>query len=165
MSNIAAARANIKAEIANLQAQIVALQKSLESLDKLEVPTASVTTAAKAQGKRGRKPKAEAIAPAKRVAPATAKGKASQKPVKKSKEKVEGELPSTGGDYWPNLITSEPQSASEVLQKAIDGLGFTPTKAQLTKLANRETFALNSLVKEGRIQDSGKGRERRYFIA
>ena len=73
------------------------------------------------------------------------------------------ELPSTGGDYWKNLVATEPKSGRAILAEAINGLGFTPTKAQVGKLMNRMTFALNSMVKAGAIQDSGTGRERRFF--
>ena len=73
------------------------------------------------------------------------------------------ELPSTGGDYWKNLVGAEPKSGQAILAEAVNGLGFTPTKAQVSKLLNRMTFALNSMVKAGAIQDSGSGRERRFF--
>lgn len=73
------------------------------------------------------------------------------------------ELPATGGDYWKNLVTDEPKSGKAILAEAVGGLGFTPTKTQVAKLMNRMTFALNSMVKAGTIQDSGAGRERRYF--
>jgi hypothetical protein len=51
------------------------------------------------------------------------------------------------------------------LKAAVSSLTFTPTKLQTQKLAGRMTFALNALVKANKIQDSGKGRERRFFKA
>ncbi|HCE08693.1 MAG TPA: hypothetical protein DEQ40_08865, partial [Oxalobacteraceae bacterium] len=72
-------------------------------------------------------------------------------------------LPSTGGDYWPNLLTEQGQHSSEILKSAIDKLGFTPTNTQIKKLTQRMTFALNALVKANKIQDSGAGRERVFF--
>ena len=78
-------------------------------------------------------------------------------------EKESGELPSTGGDYWPNLLTEQGKHSSEVLKSAVEQLGFTPTKTQIKKLTQRMTFALNALVKAKKIQDSGSGRERLFF--
>ena len=75
----------------------------------------------------------------------------------------ENELPFTGGDYWLNLVTTEPQSARDILNVAVKALGFPATKEQVGKLANRETFALNAMVKAKQIKDSGSGRERRFF--
>jgi hypothetical protein len=74
-------------------------------------------------------------------------------------------LPSTGKDFWPSLVTEEPQSASQILHAAIERLGFTPDEEQLQKLRQRMTFAINSLVKTNKIQDAGSGRERRFFTA
>ena len=73
------------------------------------------------------------------------------------------DLPFTGGDYWTNLVSDTPQSASEILASAIAKLGFEPDKIQRQKLQSRMIFALNALVKDKKIADSGKGRERRYF--
>jgi len=99
--------------------------------------------------------KAAKPAKARRGRPAKAtKGRASKGP---------NDLPFTGGDYWPDLITSEPQSGSDVLRAAIAGLGFEPSADQVKKLTQRMTFVLNSLVKAKKIQDSGSGRERRFF--
>jgi hypothetical protein len=49
------------------------------------------------------------------------------------------------------------------LQAAIDKLGFTPSKTQVKKLAQRMTFSLNALVKANKIKDSGSGRNREFF--
>ena len=169
MSNLIAARAGIQAEIADLHVRIASLEKALISLDELIGAQADATPAAKSPGKRGRKPKLQVVAaPVKSAkagkAKSTAKANVKASP-KKAKANVEGELPFTGGDYWFDRVTSEPQTAPEILQKVVDSLGFAPSKEQRTKLANRQTFALAAMVKEGRIKDSGKGRERRYFTA
>jgi hypothetical protein len=169
MPNLSAAREGIVAEIAELHARIGSLEKALVSLDELIGTQAEATPVAKTPGKRGRKPKLQTLAapvkPAKAgKAKSAAKANVKASPKKaKAKADVEGELPFTGGDYWFDLVTSEPQTAPEILQKAIDGLGFTPTKQQRTKLLNRQTFALAAMVKTGRIKDSGMGREHRYF--
>jgi len=72
-------------------------------------------------------------------------------------------LPYTGGDYWYNLVTREPRTAAQILHKSIDSLGFEPTREQVHKLRLRVVAALNSLVADKRIKDSGSGRERVYF--
>jgi hypothetical protein len=72
-------------------------------------------------------------------------------------------LPFTGGDFWENLVHDEPRSFPEVLEAAISKLGFEPTKPQVQKLSGRMIFAINALVKTGKIRDSGSGRARRFF--
>ncbi len=152
MSNLESAKAAIEAEIAHAKqgvehffARVEALEKALLHivavdggvLDTQGVVEIPVVKSAKSQ-------------PAKYV--------------KKAKgAKGETDLPFTGGDYWPDLITTQPQSGAEILHAAINKLGFEPTKAQVLKLTQRATFAINALVKAGKIQDSGKGRERRFF--
>jgi hypothetical protein len=178
MSNLLTARAGIVAEIASHHASIASLEKALESLDALIGERADAASAAKAPGKRGRKPKVVVVeaqatkAPAKvaksskaKAAKASPKIKTAAKPKAAKKAKTDGGLPFTGGDYWFNLITSEPQTAPEILQKAVDALGFAPSKEQRTKLQNRQTFALATLVKTNRIKDSGTGRDHCYFTA
>jgi len=90
-----------------------------------------------------------------------------EKPTKKQKDARASnggdQLPFTGGDYWINLITAQPQSGADILHAAIARLGFTPTRQQVQKLTNRVTFSLRALVEAGKIQDSGSGRKRRYF--
>jgi len=73
------------------------------------------------------------------------------------------QLPFTGGSYWFNLVSKQPKSEADILHEALDGLGFAPTKQQVLKMTSRATFALNALVKAKKIQDSGEGRERRFF--
>lgn len=75
------------------------------------------------------------------------------------------DLPSTGKNFWPDLITAEPQSAPEILNAAVKALGISPSKNQLKKLAQRQTNALHNLVKRAVIADSGSGRSRRFFVA
>ncbi len=163
MSNIDAAKAALQAELsqakqglAYYQSQVSALEATLSQLGAL----GSVGAAKPAGAKRGRKPgktvKAEKPVKAARGRPAKAKkgGRAAKGP---------NDLPFTGGDYWPDLVGSEPQSASDILNASVSGLAFEPTKEQVKKLAQRMTFVLNSLVKAGKIKDSGSGRGRRFF--
>ena len=154
MSNMENAKTAIQAELTHAKegfafyaSRVEALEKALLHLSYIgigEIDTSD--TATPALVKRG--PKAGA-----------------KKPSKKAKGGQDGgkELPFTGKDFWPNLVTAEPRSASDILRAAIDGLGFTPTKEQVQKLASRMIFAINSLAKANVIQDSGKGRERRFF--
>jgi hypothetical protein len=74
-------------------------------------------------------------------------------------------LPSTGKGFWPGLITSEPKSASDIMEAAIKALGIAPDAEQSKKLMQRMTNALHTLVKTKEIQDSGSGRDRRFFRA
>ena len=157
MSNIDSAMAALKAELgqakqglAYYQSQVSALETALTQLGALgQVPA-----------RRGRKPgkavKAEKPAKAGRGRPAKAKGKS-------GRARGPKDLPFTGGDYWPDLVGSEPQSASDILNASVAGLGFEPSREQVKKLSQRMTFVLNSLVKAGKIKDSGSGRGRRFF--
>lgn len=154
MSALAAELAQAKQGLAYYQSQVSALEKALSQLGALGLAASSAKPAAK----RGRKPgkaKIEKVVKAKRGRPANAKsGRAVKGP---------NDLPFTGGDYWPNLVTSVPKSASDILKESVAGLGFQPSKDQVKKLSQRMTFVLNSLVKSGGIKDSGSGRGRRFF--
>ena len=160
MSNLESAKAAIQAELSHAKKGLEFYQSRIESLEKTLAQLASVSgssdvpaAGAAVKGKRGRKAAVDKTA----------------KPAKKgrvAKESGGGNgLPFTGGDFWPNLVLATPRSASEILEAATASLGFVPTKLQAQKLAGRMTFALNSLVKANKIQDSGKGRERRFFKA
>ena len=161
MSNINAAIAALEAELAQAkqgmayyQSQVVALETALTQLGALGLVGAGKPAGAK----RGRKPgkvKLEKTVKAKRGRPAKVKGRRAAK--------GPNDLPFTGGDYWPDLVTSEPQSGSDILKASVAGLGFEPTEEQVKKLSQRMTFVLNSLVKSGKIKDSGSGRSRRFF--
>lgn len=155
MSNLKTAIQAIQAEITHAKsgmdyyvARVEALEQTLAELNQVD-GRASTPAEAKPEkkqakataGKRGRKGK-----------------RASAKPDAQADEA--GDLPFTGGDYWPNLISDQPQHGSEILKAAIDKLGFEPSPTQVKKLAQRMTFALNALVKANKIQDSGTGRAR-----
>jgi len=155
MSNLESAKVAIEAEIAHAKQGLAHFYSRVEALEKallhivavdggvLDVQPAAATPVVKAAKSK----------PAKYV-----KKEKSAKPAKGGKD-----LPFTGGNYWPDLITAQPQSGAEILHAAISKLGFEPSKAQVLKLTQRATFAINALVKAGKIQDSGKGRERRFF--
>jgi hypothetical protein len=171
MANIDSAKAAIEAEIGHArkgldfyQTRVEGLQRVLESIASIDGKSSHIALAGTAPQKRGRKPKAanqvnETAAKASGGSGAKRKGRGS------AAASGGNDLPFTGGSYWSDLITSEPKSAGDVRDAAVAALGFTPTKQQVQKLANRMTFALNALVKSGEIRDSGHGRERRFFKA
>jgi hypothetical protein len=158
MSNLESARAAIEAELSHAKQGLAFYHSRIEALEKMVAQLANVSGsndaphgALAAKAKRGRKAAAKLAKPAKLEK-------------KKGRRESGGTgLPFTGGDYWPNLVLEEPRSASEILAAAIASLSFTPTDVQTKKLAGRMTFALNALVKAGKIQDSGSGRDRRFF--
>jgi len=168
MSNLDAAKAAIQAELsqakqglAYYQSHVAALESALVQLVNL---TGGAATAKPAGAKRGRKPGKAAAAPATKLAKPAKAGRGRPAKAKEGRAtKGPKDLPFTGGDYWPDLITSEPQSGADVLRAAIAGLGFEPSPEQVKKLTQRMTFVLNSLVKAKKIQDSGSGRGRRFF--
>ncbi|HEX7642074.1 MAG TPA: hypothetical protein VF472_07660 [Burkholderiaceae bacterium] len=162
MSNIDAAMAALAAELAQAkqglayyQSQVSALETALSQLGALGLGAAAAKPAGAKRGRKPGKVKVEKAVKGKPGRPAKVKsGRAAKGP---------NELPFTGGDYWPNLVTSEPKSASDILKESIAGLSFQPSKEQIKKLSQRMTFVLNSLVKSGGIKDSGSGRGRRFF--
>ncbi|HTN66164.1 MAG TPA: hypothetical protein VL051_08280 [Burkholderiaceae bacterium] len=158
MSNLHTAKLAIEAEIAHAKQ---GLDYYAERVNSLEQALARIM---QAEGGAA----AVAPAPAKAAKPQAKAGKRKARTAKPGvaatgAEAEVAELPSTGGDYWKNLVGAEPKSGQAILAEAVNGLGFKPTKAQVGKLLNRMTFALNSMVKAGAIQDSGSGRERRFF--
>lgn len=159
MSNMQTATLAIEAEIVHAKnglayyaARVKALEQTLAEIRNVGESPAASTQPAKLP-KTLRAPAAGAGA--KRLKKSAKK--------KSGPEKEGAELPSTGGDYWPNLLADQGQHSSAILKSAVDQLGFSPTKTQVKKLAQRMTFALNALVKAKKIQDSGSGRERLFF--
>ena len=170
MSNLESAQAAIQAELsqakqglAYYQSHVAALEGALAQL--AVIGNASGTTTAEStvgkrakrvaaaepvKGRRGRQPKTDKVVKTKQ----TKGGKSA---------KGANQLPFTGGEYWPNLVTSDPQSGADILRAAVAGLGFEPSPEQVKKLQQRMTFVLNALVRDKKIQDSGSGRARRFF--
>jgi hypothetical protein len=154
MSNLESAKAAIEAELSHAKEGLAFYHSRIEALEKMLSQLANVAglkSASPAQGKRIKK-----IAVGKRTK--IVKGKRAAR-----ESGGANELPFTGGTYWTDLISERPQSVSEILDTAVGKLGFSPTKEQIKKLAGRMTFALNALVKTKQIQDSGSGRDRRFF--
>jgi|SRR6185437_6140544 len=161
MSNIDAAIAALGAELSQAKQGLAYYQSQVSAL---ETALAQLGVIGKVPAKRGRKPGVLAkVEKSKPVKVARGRGRP---PKVKGKVKSGGrskDLPFTGGDYWPDLVHSEPRSASDILKASVAGLGFEPSKEQVKKLSQRMTFVLNSLVKSGKIKDSGSGRGRRFF--
>jgi hypothetical protein len=161
--NLNAATAAIVAEIAHTKAglahyanRLSALEKTLAELKDLGHGMTSVAS----------KQESGKVLPVKGVKrPGKEKLKAAKSKVAKASAAIDNgpELPPTGGDFWPSLVVEQPRSNAEIMDAAIARFGFIPTPAQVKQLANRQTFALNTLVNQKKIQDSGAGRSRRFF--
>lgn len=150
MSNLGPAKAAIKTElsharqgVAYYQSMVTALEEALERLDRVgseggKAPSGKISTTVKVKGRPGRKPR-------------SAGGEKG------------GELPSTAKNFWVDLVDTQPKSAVDVVNAAVEKLGFTPNKEQIKNLSQRATYALTTMVKSGEISDSGRGRARRFF--
>jgi len=162
MQHLDSAKAAIEAELNHTRQGLAFYYARIESLENALAQLADITsTSADVPSAKGGKRAAKIV-----VENKVGKTVKAAKKAKTGKEDSNGQkLPFTGGDFWINLVTSEPKSASEILSEATSSLGFTPTKLQAQKLAGRMAFAINALVKTKSIQDSGKGRERRFFRA
>jgi hypothetical protein len=171
MSSIASAKTAVQEELNQAkkgatfyQARIQALEAALAQLENID--------GAREKPTRGRKKKVSAAiatpkAPKRkpgRLAKAAKTTRAVKTPkAKSSKATGKSGLPSTGGDFWMSLITEEPQSGPEIVKAAVVQIGHKLSVDDRKKLANRLTPGLNALVAQGKIQDSGTGRERRFF--
>ncbi|RZI44727.1 hypothetical protein EGT07_04780 [Herbaspirillum sp. HC18] len=172
--NLASARQAIQAElsharqgIAYYSARVEALETALTQLEHVEGDeetsagtgrrrTATGGRQKIGESKRGRKPRAAAQA----VGYVAQKGKRGRKARAAASEK----LPTTGGEFWLQLITDQPQTAVEIANAAIATVGLKPEqKEQIQKLKQRVAPALASLVAAQKVRDSGAGRERRFY--
>jgi hypothetical protein len=160
VSNLRSAQQSIRAELDQAKkgvsfytSRVAALESALEKLDSVDVPAAPknrMTThpngkSSKVPGaKRAQKPRA---------------------PARTGQKNGSAVLPKTGGEFWLNLVTADEQSAVDVASAAAKSIGLDPLKdrKQILVLKQRVTPALNGLVSAQRIQDSGTGRERRFF--
>jgi hypothetical protein len=157
MHNLQSAKAAIEAELSHAKKGLAFYHSRIDALETTLSHLASVIGANVAVSA------AVVNGSSKSAAGKPAKPQKNKKGVKESAGA--NELPFTGGDFWSSLAINQPRSASEILDAAVGKLGFTPTKEQIQKLSGRMTFALNALVKAKKIQDSGSGRERRFFKA
>jgi hypothetical protein len=150
MSNLKSARQAIKAELDHARQGAMFYQSRVEALEEALSKIESVETSTDKTANGKSKATARRAKPGRKATHSQAAGNGSK-------------LPSTGKDFWPNLITAQPQSAKEILNAAIKELGISPSKDQLKKLSQRQTSALHNMIKTNAIADSGAGRDRRFF--
>jgi len=155
MQSLASAKEALKAELDHVrqgaeyyQSLVVALEEALAKLEGFVEPEDE-----EMMSQTPRPPKRSVVAP-----------KKAAKRGRPAKSAVGGRLPPTGMDFWLKLISDEPKSASDILNAAVSVLGIDPNEEQLKKLSQRQTYALNTLVKENKIADSGARRTRRFFV-
>lgn len=189
VSNLKSARHAIEAElsharqgIAYYEARVEALEIALHQLDNVEAPAEAPAKRAKYKGKssgqkagatRGRglhrmagKNAAKAASGAQGTSVSSGKQRErGTKPRTAGSDTGEG-LPTTGAEFWLNLVNEQPRSAVDISNAAIATLGIKPDqKRQIQKLKQRVAPALANLVATQKIRDSGAGRERRFFRA
>jgi hypothetical protein len=182
-SNLKSARQAIEAELTHARqgaayynARVEALESALQQLDIVETEgDVSARPAKRAlNGKsqpdtrRGRKRRsATGTAPrgaTNGAASGTTRQQRSQRPRSARAMRGESGLPTTGGEFWLNLVSDQPQSAVDISNAAIAALGIKPDqKDEIQKLKQRVSPALAGLLSAHKIQDSGAGRERRFF--
>jgi hypothetical protein len=162
-SNLNAAKSALKAELAHVQAglayyqeRVEALNDALHQLDTID-EEGDIELEKTEKKQRGRPRKAE------KAGGAAQTGK---KAAKRGRQpKSASRLPSTGGDFFPRLVTDRKQTAPELLQSAAAQLPFTPNAKELSQLRSRMIAALSALLKAGQISSEGERRQRTYFRA
>lgn len=185
--NLASARQAIQAELLHARqgmefysARVEALETALTQLESVEgeetapgkgrrkkTPESSKSNGSR-HGRKSRQAKGEGeagrAAATKRASGAKREGKRGQKARGASRSEGEGQLPTTGTDFWLQLVTEEPRSAVEIANAAAESLGLKPEQRDLIqKLKQRVAPALATLVSAQKVQDAGAGRERRFF--
>lgn len=86
---------------------------------------------------------------------------------KSSPAATESGLPVTGADFWIRFVGKRPQPAALIALKAARFLKLDIKKdaIKVKKLKSRVSPAMEALLKSSRIESSGTGRDRRFFIA
>jgi hypothetical protein len=176
MQSLNSAKEAIKAELAHVrqgaeyyQSLANALEEALEKLESVDFDEPqerqSSQSGRRATGTRTAKSAAGAASTGRR-GPGRPAGKTAGKVGRPAKSASTGgkRLPKTGMDFWMQLISGEPKSAGDILNDAISQLGLQPDGDQKKKLVQRQTYALNTLVKENRIADEGSRRTRKFFV-
>ncbi|WP_151637934.1 hypothetical protein [Noviherbaspirillum aerium] len=79
-----------------------------------------------------------------------------------SSSPAKSNLPPTGKDFWPRLLTDVPQPAAEIFKAAVSALGIRPSADDRKKLTQRMSNALSVMAKNGDIHVEGDRRTRRY---
>jgi len=155
MSNLKSAEQAIQAELDHARQGLAYYQSKVGALEEALAKVHSVQTVLSEEGpvSRAAKPKTSAAPKSQGKRRAQTAGAAG------SNDK----LPSTGKDFWPSLLTDDPQSPAEILSAAIKSLGISPSADQTKKLSQRQANALSVMAKNGDINTVGDGRSRRYF--
>ncbi len=162
MSNISTAKSSLHAELAHVQsglayyqARVEALNAALHQLDEIgdeidaELDMEEAKPARKARaGRRGRR---------------AAVAQKAEKPARRSRGA--SRLPTTGGDFFPDLIGEQKQTMTELLQAAAAQIPFKTNAEEQKQLRSRLVAAVNHMLQAGKIRDEGKGRQRVYFRA
>ncbi|HZW13202.1 MAG TPA: hypothetical protein VFF81_08435 [Noviherbaspirillum sp.] len=180
--NLASARKAIEAELAHAirgidyyAARVEALETALSQLDSVDVDVGSADRTGRGKRAGAAAQKSTDAKRTRRSRAARAKGSVNSKGDKASSKATHGGksragartddgLPTTGADFWLNLITDEPQSAVAIATSAVKALGLKSDQNEpVKKLKQRVAPALAALVAAGKVQDTGAGRERRYF--
>lgn len=154
MSNLDSAKAAIKAELAQAREAVAQYESLIAALEDALARLESVGS------EGGKLPKSKLVAVG-----TPRRGRPAGKSQRDTSAAYSGELPGTRKDFWVDLVDTTPKSAVEVVQAAVDKIGGQLGRDQVKKLSQRATYALATMVKSGEIQDSGNGRERRYFRA
>lgn len=153
MSNLKSAEEAIQAELNHARQGLAYYQSKVEALEEALAKVHSVQTVLSEVGDVPRSAKARPSAAAPK-----SQGKRRSQPAAGNDK-----LPSTGKDFWPSLLTDDPQSPAEILSAAIKALGISPSADQTKKLSQRQANALSVMAKNGDINTVGDGRSRRYF--
>lgn len=172
MSNISTAKSSLRAELIHVQSglayyqsRVEALSAAIHQLDEIgdedmgELDMEEISGGNQPAGRRGRRASSVASATRKAGRPARAGRAAAQS----RKPKGESRLPSTGGDFIPDLITSQRQTMNELVHAAAAKMPFKVTADELRQLRARLVAAVGGLLRAGAIRDEGKGRARVYF--
>jgi hypothetical protein len=174
MQSLNSAKEAIKAELAHVRQGAEyymnlanALEEALEKLESVDIDDRQDRKAGK-QGRGKRAAKSAAGAGERGAQAGAERGKGGAKRAGKvgrpAKSGGGQRLPKTGMDFWMKLMSEEPKSAGDILNAAISQLGMQPDGEQKKKLVQRQTYALNTLVKEKKIADEGSRRTRRFFV-
>lgn len=179
--NITSARQAIQAELSHARqgaafysARVEALETALNQLESVDTDELALEQderkktkkagAKKAAGKRGRPARAAAEADSRGRKATNSSPQRARRGKKASAKGQEAALPTTGTDFWLDLVTDEPKSAVDIANTAAAHLGLgDDDKTRIQKLKQRVAPALATLVATEKIQHTGSGRQRRYF--
>jgi hypothetical protein len=159
MNNITSAKSSLQAELAHVQSGLAYYQSRVEALsaalhqldeieehDELEVEE----TSGKARGRKAAAQKSRA-------------GKTAGKSAKAGRPRKSGSrLPSTGGDFFPGLLSDQRQTMAELLRGAAAQLPFKPSADELKQLRARLVAAITAMLQAGKVHDEGRGRQRTF---